>query len=96
MGTGVYDRRGQLRNHVSIENRSRIVEDRTRLGDWELDTIIGKGHRQALVSLTARASRLALITTAPTKEAEGVTYAILKLLAPLSERVSALTADNVL
>lgn len=91
---GAYDRRGQLRNRVSIESRPSIVEDRTRLGDWELDTIIGKGHRQALVSLTERASRLALIAKVPTKEAEGVTHAILKLLAPLSERVYTLTADN--
>ena len=91
---GAYDRRGQLRNRVSIESRPSIVEDRTRLGDWELDTIIGKGHRHALVSLTERASRLALIAKVPTKEAEGVTQAILKLLAPLSERVYTLTADN--
>ncbi|WNM60545.1 IS30 family transposase [Candidatus Nitrospira neomarina] len=54
---GAYDRRGHLRNRVSIEERPGIVENRTRLGDWELDTIIGKGRRQALVSLTERRSR---------------------------------------
>jgi IS30 family transposase len=91
---GAYDRRGHLRNRVSIEERPGIVEDRTRLGDWELDTIIGKGRRQALVSLTERRSRLALIAKVPSKEAAGVTRAILKLLAPLSEHVHTLTADN--
>ena len=34
---GPYDRRGQLRNRVSIEARPAIVEHRARLGDWELD-----------------------------------------------------------
>ena len=91
---GAYDRRGHLRNRVSIEERPGIVEDRTRLGDWELDTIIGKGRRQVLVSLTERTSRLALIAKVRNKEAEGVTHAILKLLAPLSEHVYTLTADN--
>ena len=91
---GAYDRRGHLRNRVSIEERPGIVDDRTRLGDWELDTIIGKGRRQVLVSLTERTSRLALIAKVSTKEAEGVTHAILKLLAPLSEQVYTLTADN--
>ncbi len=91
---GAYDRRGHLRNRVSIEERPRIVEDRTRLGDWELDTIIGKGRRQVLVSLTERTSRLALIAKVPNKEAAGVTHAILKLLAPLSKHVHTLTADN--
>jgi len=91
---GAYDRRGHLRNRVSIEERPGIVDDRTRLGDWELDTIIGKGRRQVLVSLTERTSRLALIAKVSNKEAEGVTHAILKLLAPLSEQVYTLTADN--
>ena len=47
---GTYSRRGHLPNRISIEHRPAIVEGRTRLGDWELDTIMGKGHPQALVS----------------------------------------------
>lgn len=91
---GSYDRRGQIRNRVSIEARPPIVDARTRLGDWELDTIIGKGRRHALVSLIERTSRLALIAQVPNKEAAGVTQAILTLLMPLSKHVHTLTADN--
>jgi len=91
---GAYDRRGQLRNRVSIESRPDIVERRTRLGDWELDTIIGKGHRQAIVSITERKSRLALIAKVTSKEAKRVKQAVLKLLAPLSDQVHTLTSDN--
>ena len=36
-------------------------KERSRVGDWEADTIIGKGHKQALVSLTERKFRLSLI-----------------------------------
>lgn len=58
---GSYDRRGKLTNRVSIEQRPAIVEQRQRLGDWEVDTIIGQGHQQAIVTITERKSSLTLI-----------------------------------
>lgn len=91
---GVYDRRGQLPNRVSIDERPAIVEHRTRLGDWELDTIIGKARKQAIVSLTERKSRLTLIAKVPTQEADGVRDAVLTLLSPLSAHVHTITSDN--
>lgn len=91
---GTYNRRGQLPNRVSIDERPAIVESRSRLGDWELDTIIGKGHKQALVSLTERTSRLALIAKVHGKNADEVKQAILRLLEPLSDYVHTLTSDN--
>src|SRR5487761_305901 len=36
------ERRGQLINRVSIEDRPAIVERRSRIGDWEGDTLIGR------------------------------------------------------
>ena len=48
---GARDRRGQLSGRTSIDERPAIVGQRARLGDWELDTIIGKGHKQALRSV---------------------------------------------
>ena len=53
---GARDRRGQLPDRKGIETRPAIVSARSRVGDWELDTIIGKGHKQAIVSLTERQS----------------------------------------
>ncbi|MBA6411731.1 IS30 family transposase [Parahaliea sp. F7430] len=91
---GSYDRRGQIPNRVSIEKRPSIVSERARLGDWELDTIIGKHHKQAIVSLTERKSRLALISKVSSKEAEGVKDAVIELLGPLSAHVHTITSDN--
>ncbi len=54
---GKYDRRGKLPYRVSIEERPQVVEQRERLGDWEIDTLVGKGHQGALVSLVERKSR---------------------------------------
>ena len=53
---GSYDRCSKLPNRVSIEERSPIVETRQWIGDWEVDTIIGKKHRQAIVALIERKS----------------------------------------
>lgn len=89
-----YSRRGCIPNAVSIEERPTIVDTRSRLGDWELDTVIGKNHRQALVTLVERKSKLALIAKVAHKTAEAVSKAIIRMLKPLSARVHTLTADN--
>ena len=91
---GSYSRRGQLKYRVSIDQRPAIVETRSRLGDWELDTIIGKGHKQAIVSLTERKSRLTLIHKVERKTADNVTRAILRMLKPIADHVHTLTSDN--
>ena len=91
---GTYSRRGQLCNRVSIDERPAIVDLRVRLGDWELDTVIGKGHKGALVTLVERKSRLVLITKVSSKNADGVKQAILQWLEPLSDHVHTLTSDN--
>lgn len=41
---GSKDKRGQIRNRISINDRPEIVEQKTRLGDWEIDTVRGKNH----------------------------------------------------
>ncbi len=91
---GAYSRRGHLPNRISIEHRPSVVDRRTRLGDWELDTIVGKGHHQALVSLTERKSRLSLIAKVTRRCADKVATAVIALLKPLQLPLHTLTSDN--
>lgn len=91
---GSNDRRGQIKNKVSIDERPPIVDSRERLGDWEADTIIGKRHKQAIVSVTERKSRFALIYKVKRKTADQVTKAISKLLLPIKDNVHTMTFDN--
>jgi IS30 family transposase len=91
---GSYNRRGQIIDRVSIDDRPAIVERRSRMGDWELDTIIGKNHQQAIVSLSERKSRFTLIHKVERKTAQCVSRAIIKLLKPFSDQVITLTSDN--
>jgi len=36
--------RGHIKNRVSIDERPNIVDDKSRVGDWEIDLVIGKGR----------------------------------------------------
>ena len=91
---GSYDRRGQIRDRVSIDERPAIVERRERIGDWEADTVIGKPGGAVLVTLVERVSRLTIAAIAADKTARRVKEAILNALRPLSSQVHTLTYDN--
>lgn len=91
---GSQDRRGQLKNRISIEQRPKIVEERSRIGDWEVDTVIGKPGGSVLVTMAERKSRLSIIALAPDKTAQSVKNAILAALRSIAERVFTLTYDN--
>lgn len=91
---GKTDRRGMIPNRRSIEDRPAIVETRSRLGDWEADTIIGKNHRQAIVSLVERKTGFTLIRKVDRKTAENVSLAMVGLLKPYQKQVLTITSDN--
>jgi IS30 family transposase len=50
------DKRGQLTGCVRIDGRPKIIDSRRRFGDWEGDTIVGKGRRSAVVTMVERRS----------------------------------------
>lgn len=91
---GSRDRRGKLPNRRSIEERPEIVDQRQRIEDWEVDTMVGKGHQQALVTLTERKSRLALLRKVDRRTAELVGEAVIALLQPLGDHMHTITGDN--
>ncbi|MDP2098929.1 MAG: IS30 family transposase [Gallionella sp.] len=91
---GSKDKRGQIRNRVSIDDRPEIVAQKTRIGDWEIDTVIGKNHQGALVTLVDRVSKFTLIKKVDSKHAEVVTEATIILLQPYLDKTLTITADN--
>jgi IS30 family transposase len=91
---GSKDKRGQIRNRVSIDDRPMIVSEKTRLGDWEIDTVIGKNHQGALVTIVDRVSKLSLIKKVASKHADIVTEATITLLRPYLDKTLTITADN--
>jgi len=91
---GKIDRRGNLIDRRSIDDRPEIVTTRQRLGDWEADTIIGKNHKQAIVSLVERKSGFTLIQKVERKTSEAVGRAMMALLRPFKNKVLTITSDN--
>ena len=88
------DRRGQIPNRVSIERRDPIVEAKERVGDWEIDTIIGRNHKGALVTAVERKTKYSCIRHVPKKEAALVAEALIEMLSPFKELVFTITGDN--
>jgi IS30 family transposase len=71
-------KRGAIIGRVGIEHRPEIVETRERFGDWEGDTIVGKGKSGCIVTLVERKSRFLVAVKVDSKEAVPVADATLQ------------------
>ena len=62
--------RGLIPGCIDIEHRHVIVDAKSRLGDWELDSIIDAKHRGAITSMAKRKSKLTILVLldGPTSE----------------------------
>ena len=65
-----------------------------RIGDWEADTIVGKGHSGALVSLVDRAAKYTLLGQVDKKTKVTVDSTSIRLLGSDEFPVHTITADN--
>lgn len=91
---GSPDQRGQIKGRISIDERPDVVSQRSRIGDWEADTVIGKQGGSVLVTLVERKTRWSAIGKAPNRTAQEVKTVILDCLQPLASQVQTLTYDN--
>lgn len=88
------DRRGIIPNKVMIAQRPPEVAAKSRLGDYEGDTIIGANHQGAIVTLVDRVSKTTLMAKVATKSAALVSKAIIGLLKRAPIKAKTLTVDN--
>ena len=86
--------RGRINDRVSIHERPSIVETRTRIGDWEADTVIGQHHKQAIVTLVERKTGLLKMKRVLKRSAQHVSDAMIELLMPVKIQVKTITSDN--
>jgi len=88
------DKRGQIIGRVGIEQRPKIVEEKTRLGDFEIDLVIGKDHQGALLTINDRATGVLRMKKIDNKEAETVHQAVIYLLRDNPYKMHTITSDN--
>lgn len=88
------DRRGMIKGRVDISLRPPVVEDRQRLGDMEIDTIIGKGHKGAIVTINDRVTGLLMMKKLDSKDAGSLARATIQLLEQWKPYLHTITSDN--
>ncbi|MDZ7681432.1 MAG: IS30 family transposase [Fodinibius sp.] len=89
------DSRGRIKGRVSITERPEVVEERSRLGDIEVDLMMGKAHKSALLVLTDRTTLLTALEKVTSRKAEGIADRITYRLGQIpSAFIKTLTFDN--
>ena len=86
--------RGLIPNRIDIDERPKEVDDKTRFGDLEGDTIVGKNHKGSIVTLNDRALGLSWSMQLPDKNSDNVADAIIEMLLPFKGYLHTLTFDN--
>lgn len=86
--------RGIIPHRRPISSRPKAVEGRKQFGHWEGDTMIGKNHKQALVTIVERTTGLVRIQRVTRKTSEAVTQACISLLRDDRQCVRTITTDN--
>ena len=85
---------------TSIPNRTSISErpseaDGKRFGDFEMDTIVGKGNHGAIVTLIERSTNMLFMRKlANGKNAKELARTVIHLLSPFKKHIKSITTDN--
>lgn len=91
---GKKETRGQIKNKVSIHDRPKIIDEKGRIGDWEIDLVVGKDHKGFIVTVVERVSKYTVATYSEFKDSSSILKAVVKLLNPLKAVVHSITSDN--
>jgi len=87
-------RNSRIKDRVSIHQRPTIVDEKTRLGDFEIDTIIGAGRQGAIVTIVDRKSMYLKLSVPCSKKSDIVANEIVRLLGVYKKKVHTITTDN--
>ncbi len=86
--------KGKIKNRTSISKRDAIVDEKVRIGDWEMDTIVGSNQKGAITTVVERFSALVRISHPTTKKAHEVEAETIRILNPLKDKIYTITSDN--
>jgi len=85
---------GGIKDRTSISQREQIVDDKSRVGDWEIDTIVGAGKKGAITTVVERVTSLVRISIPTTKKAIDIENETIRILQPLKDNIFTITSDN--
>jgi len=87
-------KRGQIIGRVDIDQRPAVVEEKKRVGDVEMDLVIGRGHSGVLLTINDRATGMLKMALLQSKEAGAVQAKAVELLADWKPLLHTITTDN--
>jgi IS30 family transposase len=89
-----YDSRGRLAGKRHISERPASVETRRRIGHWEIDTVVGGGAKDCVVTLVERKTGYAVIGKLADRSAGGMACRVTKLIRRREDHFRTITSDN--
>ena len=90
----LYRPRGIIQDRVDISLRPSIVDEKKRFGDFEIDTMIGRNRKGAIMTTNDRCTHLVLIRRLAGKEATQLASTAIEALLPYKDKIHTITADN--
>jgi IS30 family transposase len=89
-----YDSRGRLAGKRNISERPREAELRLRIGDWEVDTVMGSGDQHCIFTMVERKTGFLHIGKLERRTTEELTKRAIALIRAEGRPVLSITADN--
>ena len=89
-----YDSRGRLANKRHISERPKSAEDRKTRGHLEIDTVIGKGSKDCIVTMVDRKTGYTIIGKLPNRTTAELNKKTIELLNRYERKFPTITADN--
>ncbi len=84
-----------IKDRVSIDERPQIINNKERFGDWEIDTVIGKDGKGAIVTIVERTTAFLMMSKlSKGKNAAGLSDQVISMLLPYKHHIHSITADN--
>jgi len=83
-----------VKNRTPIDLRPSVIDNKERFGDWEIDTIVGKNNKGAILTIVERKSAFLLMQKLKGKNADDLARSAVRLLAPYKQKVHSITSDN--
>jgi IS30 family transposase len=84
-----------IKNKVSIEKRPDVINNKERFGDWEIDLIVGKDNKGAIVTIVERKTAMIMIRKLVNgKNADSLADTVINMLLPYKKNVKSITSDN--
>lgn len=91
---GTNEKRGRLPGKRHISERPPAVEHRQEFGHWEMDTVIGSGTNDCILTLVERSTGCVLIAHLPARNAAAVNRHLLQLINEQPHLFRTITVDN--